>query len=57
MPGFRQSLTERFFGNILNVMRIHFSRLGVKNLATSIQHKDVRDVALVVLLNQPLLLA
>jgi len=42
--------------DVLNVLGIHFSGLVVESFAMGVQNQDVRDVALVVLLDQFLLL-
>ena len=49
-------MTQRVFEDVLNVYRVDFAGVVVKSFATRIQHRDVRDVALVVLFDQFLLL-
>jgi hypothetical protein len=44
-------MAKRAFEDALNVLGIHFSGLVVEGLATCAQNQDVRNVALVVLLD------
>ena len=50
------STAKRVSEDVLNMLGIHFSGLVVEGFATCIQNQDVRNVALIVLLDQLLLL-
>jgi hypothetical protein len=50
------STAKRVSEDVLNTLGIHFSGLVVEGFAPCIQNQDVRNVALVVLLDQLLLL-
>jgi len=50
------SMAKGISEDVLNVLGIHFSGVVVEGFAMCIQNQDVRNVALVVLLDQFLLL-